>query len=128
MLPFIFFDAVCRDCIAASFDDQNNLPDGIIMCNAYYAETKNIFLKLEDYTSSYSKIAAYDTQSNALTNTIYACEKDYAIYDFNSADSAFVFSVKPLRHPCEEKKHLQRHLFLRLHYKRADKNQCRAAF
>lgn len=84
--------------ISAVFEDKDNLPDGIIFCNGYYEEINNIFLKLQNYTSDYSKIVEYDTTNSEIKNIIYSCEKGFAIRDFSNADYGFVFSVIELRY------------------------------
>ena len=89
--------------ISAVFEDEENLPDGIILCNEYFEKTNDIFLKLENYLSDYSKIVEYDTTTNEIKNVIYSCEKSFSIRDFSSANHGFIFSVIELKYATEIK-------------------------
>ena len=88
--------------VSAEFEDSENLPDGIIVCDDYYEKTQNIFLVLEDYVRSYSKIVEYDTKKLEITKTIFSCEEKFSINDFNASKNGFVFSVVKMRYPNDE--------------------------
>ena len=92
MTMFVFASSMAKT-INATFDDTGNLPDGIIVCDGYFERTNKIFLKLQDYGSSYSKIVEYDTEELEISKTIFSCEKGFSIRDFNSTKNGFVFSV-----------------------------------
>lgn len=75
------------------FEDKDNLPENIIICEDYYAKTGNIFLVLQDYMKSYCKLAEFDTNSGKIVETLFSYNENYIINGIHSDKNSFVVEV-----------------------------------